>query len=604
MIVRRVAVTLLAVLTATTAMADDMTWAQLKAACEAGGTVTLTNDVTRDAAGGILIENTTVTVDLNGHTIRGYADEAKDDYSAEHYSGNSIFYVNTDGSLTITDGSSEKSGTIANVWGANAVYINENGSVTMTGGTIRNATTGVDIYDNGRFTMTGGTIRDNNWGVEIESADATFTVSGNVNITGNGKGVSIYSADATFTVSGNVNITGNTQDVGLWYEYDSFKPIHIGSDGLAATARIGVKRGAGWGKDDIKPFTSGPRDKGTKNNFVCNDVVDSDDPYFMVTALSGEMAFVRPMGKGDVPDAITGGIYFYQEYGQRKAIIDASSTSTLCIPQDNYEWFDEDGDEDGVEVWGVTYHRTFTPGKASTVMLPFSYETGDNGEGVYAEGGAFYSFGGVKKENGEWVAEMFEEWELKANTPYLFVPDEGSTSMLFPGINNGNKVSLNTTGGGSMQNTDADGWVFQGTYEARHWYDGTDGIHNAENADEIGTVYGFAATSGKATDGETDVEVGQFVQVAPGASIKPTRAYLKYVPSANARGAAAAQELPKTISVRLVKKGETMGIPTPDPSRAGGEDGYYTLSGPRLTHGQKPTAKGLYIINGRKEVVK
>jgi len=34
MIVRRVAVTLLlAVLTATTAMADDMTWAQLKAAC-------------------------------------------------------------------------------------------------------------------------------------------------------------------------------------------------------------------------------------------------------------------------------------------------------------------------------------------------------------------------------------------------------------------------------------------------------------------------------------------------------------------------------------------------------------------------------------------
>ena len=558
------------------------TWAQLKAACEAGGTVTLTNDVTRNVAEGsysemsILIENTTVTVDLNGYTIRGYANG-----STTHYDSYSIFYVVDDGSLIITDGSSAKSGTIANVRGTNAVYIKENGSVTMTGGTIRN-TGGVAIHDNGRFTMTGGTIEENGSGVDIVSADATFTVSGNVNITRNNDGY----------------------DVCLKYEDGSFNPIHIDEEGLAATARIGV-RGGGLGEGEVKPFTSGLPGKGTKSNFVCNDAVDPDEHYFMVTAPSGELALVHPL---ELPKdneenyLITGGIYFYRE-GQdetdedikRKAIIDASSTETLCIPTNIDDW----SDEDGVEVWGVTYERTFNPGKASTVMLPFSYNIQST------EGGAFYSFIGVYQEDGKWVAMMDGRENLQANTPYLFVPDEGSTTMSFPGINYDSPVRLTTEGGGGQQST-ADGWVFQGTYAALSWTAGSTGDKTkiVGSEEEEAVYYGFAATSDKATDGETDVEVGQFVQVASGASIKPTRAYLKYVPSANARGAAAAEELPKTISVRLVKKGEIMGIPTPDPSRAGGEDGYYTLSGQRLTNGQKPTAKGLYIINGRKEVVK
>ena len=556
------------------------TWAQLKAACEAGGTVTLTNDVTRNAAERILIENTTVTVDLNGHTIRGYADD-----SSTHYDGYSIFYVNTggsltitDGSLTITDGSSVKRGTIANVWGTSAVCIGKNGSVTMTGGTICDATGGVNIYD-GSFTMTGGTITGNGRGVEINSEDATFTVSGDVNITRNNAG----------------------DDVRLCYENDSFNPIHIGSDGLAATARIGVKRGAGWDAGKVKPFTSGLPGKGTKSNFVLN----ANDPYYMVTAPNGELALIHPL---ELPKdnkenyLITGGIYFYREgedglaeYLKWKAIIDASSTETLCIPTNIVDW----SDEDGVEVWGVAYDRTFNPGKASTVMLPFSYNIQST------EGGVFYSFIGVYQEDGKWVAMMDGRENLQANTPYLFVPDEGSTTMSFPGIDYSNPVRLTTEGGGG-QHSIADNWVFQGTYAALSWTAGSTGdktkIVGSEEEEAI--YYGFAATSGKATDGETDVEVGQFVQVASGASIKPTRAYLKFTGGANARGAAAAEELPKTISVRLVKKGETMGIPTPDPSRAGGEDGYYTLSGQRLTNGQKPTAKGLYIINGRKEVVK
>jgi hypothetical protein len=40
--------------------------------------------------------------------------------------------------------------------------------------------------------------------------------------------------------------------------------------------------------------------------------------------------------------------------------------------------------------------------------------------------------------------------------------------------------------------------------------------------------------------------------------------------------------------------------PTPDPSLYGGE--WYTLNGVKLSG--KPTTKGLYIHNGRKEVVR
>ena len=546
----------------TSAKVSITTWAGLKAACEAGGTVKLTADVTRNAKEAIIIENNTVTtVDLNGHTIRGY-----DSNSNVHYDNWNIFKVFNDGSLTITDSSED--GAIANTWGMNAIEIYDNGSFTMTGGTIRNTTTGVYIDDNGSFTMTGGTITGNYTGVEISSTDATFTVSGNVNITGNEDG-----NDVCLLADG--------------------QPIQIGDDGLAATARIGVKCAYTLNEGTLKPFTSGLHDKGTRSNFVLNKTDDTEYYYTIVTTDDGELALIRPTKGGS---NTTGGIYFYNENYNEKAIIDASSTETLSISNNK-------------SVHGFTYDRTFNPGKASTVVLPFNCYTDD------IAGGTLYHFDGVKKENGKWVAEMYEEGErLNTNTPYLFVPDEGSTAMLFPGINT---VVLNT--GGSMQSSDAGDWLFQGTYEALHWTAGSsDGktkivrtVVEDEEVTEVvdeeeGYYYGFAATSGKATDGETDVEVGQFVQVASGASIKPTRAYLKFTGAATARGAAAAQELPKTISVRLVKHSELTGI-SDNNRETITNNRYYDLQGrpvSPLTSHPSPLKKGLYIVNGKKVVIK
>ena len=270
------------------------------------------------------------------------------------------------------------------------------------------------------------------------------------------------------------------------------------------------------------------------------------------------------------------------------AAFDGTSTTTLSIPVD-------------VTVKSVTYNRTFTEGKPSTVMLPFDYTcTG-------SEGGTFYEFVGVEKVDDTWVATMKATGDdanyqgtLTANTPYLFMPT--ATEMTFTNILN-EGVVLCTQGGGNCETADAGShWTFRGTYEYKEWI--TDGA----NADEIGRVYGFA---GVAKDG---INVGDFVKVKSGARIRPMGCYLLWSNEPNAakaraltRGAAATEEeLPQSITVRLVgSNGETNGIGTID-TKTGevtfDSEAWYTLDGVRLDG--KPTQKGLYINNGRKIVIK
>ncbi|MBO7417909.1 MAG: hypothetical protein J6U14_03115, partial [Bacteroidaceae bacterium] len=120
--------------------------------------------------------------------------------------------------------------------------------------------------------------------------NATFTMTGGT-ITGNYIGVDIKSASSTFTVSGQVNITGNTEhDVSLVYYKNTFTPIHI--DGpLAPTARIGVWTGKDVSGINGKTFTEGLNGNGSKANFVSNN---NDLEVVVVTnmeTMSGELAF-------------------------------------------------------------------------------------------------------------------------------------------------------------------------------------------------------------------------------------------------------------------------------------------------------------------------
>jgi uncharacterized repeat protein (TIGR02543 family) len=283
-----------------------------------------------------------------------------------------------------------------------------------------------------------------------------------------------------------------------------------------------------------------------------------------------------------------GAVYVYQDQNGKTALLEGTSVEPVDIPSVINKTVNH-----------VTSNRVFTPGKASTVMLPFNYTC--NGE----EGGTFYKFVGVKKENDKWVATMQEtgndannEGTLIANTPYLFMPT--ATEMTFPNING--SVALSTEGGGNCVTADPGShWTFKGTYWFKEW-----NSSNYYDAEEIGRAYGFAGVA------KDNIDVGDFVKVASGAKIRPMSCYLLWndIPnSANARsftrGAAATdEELPQSITVRLVgSNGETTAIGTLD-TKTGEIDfsGWYDMSGHKLSG--KPTKKGLYINNGKKVVIK
>jgi len=234
-----------------------------------------------------------------------------------------------------------------------------------------------------------------------------------------------------------------------------------------------------------------------------------------------------------------------------------------------------------VKAYNINLNRTFTVGKPATLMLPFSMEISK------ISGADFYTYTGVTYNNTthKWEATMTQvsSGDIAANTPYLVVPTAANITFE-------HYATLNTTTN-SQQTTNGD-WSFVGTYETKTW-----------TAGDCGNDYGFAATSGKAVDGVTDVNAGDFVKLAAGAWIRPMRSYLTYTgggnPFAGARRSATA-DLPSRISVILVSaNGETTEISDALRLNDKGQmtnDNFYDLQGRKI---EKPT-KGLYIHNGKK----
>lgn len=225
----------------------------------------------------------------------------------------------------------------------------------------------------------------------------------------------------------------------------------------------------------------------------------------------------------------------------------------------------------------VTYMRSFTSGKPSTVCLPFAYapKTGEK----------FYTFTDITKENGEYIADMTEYTgaNLVANTPYLFMPTGNAD---FSGTY---AIPATLTAG----STESNGWTFKGTYETISWTEAPTGIYgfSAQNVDEQG------------------ISQGQFVKVGEYVRIRPMRCYLENKSFAGARGmnrAAADEPLPETIKVRLISaNGDVTGIGSM--STKTGEvtmdsEAWYSIDGRRIEG--KPSTKGIYVNNGKKVVIK
>lgn len=234
----------------------------------------------------------------------------------------------------------------------------------------------------------------------------------------------------------------------------------------------------------------------------------------------------------------------------------------------------------------VTYTRSFTSGKTSTVCLPFAYtkKTGD---------GSFYEFTNIEKNgSGEYVATMTDPGvsALTANTPYLYLPS-ATSAVDFSGTYT---IPSTLTAGETTRN----GWTFKGTYTTIIWSTAPTG------------TYGFSGTN----DSEQGISKGQFVKVGTNVSIKPMRCYLVYgdgstdyagAPGMN-RAASAGEQLPATIKVRLINaNGEltaigSMQTKTGEVTLDG--DAWYTLDGRRMEG--KPSTKGIYINNNKKVIIK
>ena len=227
----------------------------------------------------------------------------------------------------------------------------------------------------------------------------------------------------------------------------------------------------------------------------------------------------------------------------------------------------------------VSFERTgLTAGKYSTICLPYDFTA--------SETCTFYTFKGVTQDTqNNWVADIEETTAaLTANTPYIFTT-ETATSVTF----SNDAVVAAASYSDAAANTSVTDWTFQGTYSQIALP--KDGEYD----------YGFAAG-----DGST-VAIGTFVHLVSGASAAPFRAYLKYTGSDNnwakTRGDGA-DALPSRITVRIVgADGQATAIGTLDMKTGEISTGdWYSLDGRKLSG--KPSAKGLYINNGRKVVIK
>ena len=437
--------------------------------------------------------------------------------------------------------------------------------------------------------MNGGTISNNeahergggvyaNWGATVNLNGGT--ICGNKAVD-NGGGV--FVKNCKFNVSGSLVITGNedTNDDANNVYLPEGKTIKV-SGPLSADARIGVTTMQTIGNGDVLTITSGLSGKGNSANLVS----DKDDRA--VVLANGELALT-------MTSCVTryGAITFIEKQDGKHGIVDGnySGTEAINIPDPN----SVPNMPNPNEVDDVTFNRTFPTEGYSTLVLPFNVMTNNICGVDYV-----LSFEGIAKDNNKWECAMFIVWknsdepvELQAYTPYIVWT---------------NSSSIGITGGVTFVATkDAftvkDDWEFRGAAAYTVW----DATHN--NAD-LGKIYGFAATAVS----EDKIEIGDFVRATAGAYIYPLRAYLKYKgtdpnwdkSSQAPHHAMALDELPDRIPVRIIgRDGETTSLSEKlkvKSEKLATATEWYTLDGRKLS--QKPTAKGVYIHNGRKEVVK
>ena len=177
---------------------------------------------------------------LNGKTITG---EAKDKY---------VIYI-TNGSFDLTD-CCRNTGSIA--YGGGGVFVDKGKTFNMYAGIIRNSINrGLVIY--GTANMYDGVIKENGGGVILNYSDysTNFNMYGGSiikNKTASSDGAGVSRLAGRFTVSGNVQITGNSKGNDITNVFSHNRgTIRIGADGLDENTQIGLTQPSNVGAIDI-----------------------------------------------------------------------------------------------------------------------------------------------------------------------------------------------------------------------------------------------------------------------------------------------------------------------------------------------------------------
>ena len=194
-----------------TLVKDVQSWVKL------GTDITLTN-------GRLDIDGKTITLDLNGHTLKRPMTAAD--------AGGQVIAVMNGSKLTITDSSADNSGTITGGWSyqGSGIYVYEGCSLTINGGTITGNRSdqiaegglgyGGGVENHGTMTMTGGKITGNTAGgygggiYNAQEATLTLTggtVSGNQASTG-GSGIYHEGFGGKLNMQGSPVVKDNTAD--------------------------------------------------------------------------------------------------------------------------------------------------------------------------------------------------------------------------------------------------------------------------------------------------------------------------------------------------------------------------------------------------------
>mgnify|MGYP006988863583 CR=1 FL=1 len=207
----------------------------------------------------------------------------------------------------------------------------------------------------------------------------------------------------------------------------------------------------------------------------------------------------------------------------------------------------------------VTLKQELAAGQTSTIYLPFAVSKEEA-----AAIGTFYTF---KAINSQGDAELEEtENGLEANTPYIYKKTTAENAVKFANVKVKQLPEVAVTSASLI-----------GTYEYKEF--------TAEEAEEY--LYDYAANK----EAGAGVEAGEFVRITAGTFIKPYHAYLKLDSNAGAR-------------VRINVGGDygyATGIAdaTMHTTVTTGQQ-LHNLSGQRV----KTPQRGLYILNGRKAIVK